>query len=188
MANHLEDLVAEWLEFNGYFVRKSVLVGKRELGGFDGELDVVGLHPRTKHLLHIECSLDAIGWAKRHERFALKFDRGRKFVASLFDGLEMNSDPDQVALLQNGGGDRSTLGGARLVWVSEFIREVMADLGSMPPDKQAVPSNYPLLRTLQLAAQPFKKRPLADPLVPAETIQIRKRLFPQGLPVENGTA
>ena len=44
MSNHLEDLTAEWLEFNGYFVRKSVLVGRRDKGGWEGELDVVAVH------------------------------------------------------------------------------------------------------------------------------------------------
>jgi hypothetical protein len=86
VSNHLEDLVAEWLEYNGYFVRKSVLVGKREKGGFEGELNVVGLHPKTKHLLHVECSLDAHTWEKREARFAGKFERGRKYIAPLFGG------------------------------------------------------------------------------------------------------
>lgn len=45
VANHLEDLTAEWLEFNGYFVRKSDPVGKRDQGGWEGELDVVAVHP-----------------------------------------------------------------------------------------------------------------------------------------------
>ena len=32
--NHLEQLVAEWLQYNGYFVRVSVPVGPRPKGGF----------------------------------------------------------------------------------------------------------------------------------------------------------
>ncbi len=42
-VNHLEQLVAEWLQFNGYYVRVSVQVGPRPKGGFEGELDVVGI-------------------------------------------------------------------------------------------------------------------------------------------------
>ena len=45
--NHLEQLVAEWLQYRGYFVRVSVPVGARPNGGFEGELDVVGLHLRS---------------------------------------------------------------------------------------------------------------------------------------------
>jgi hypothetical protein len=36
--NHLEQLVAEWLQYNGYFVRLSVQVGGRARGGYEGEL------------------------------------------------------------------------------------------------------------------------------------------------------
>jgi len=35
MANHLEQLVAEWLEFKGYFVRRNVKVGKLPRGGHE---------------------------------------------------------------------------------------------------------------------------------------------------------
>lgn len=33
MAKHLEQLVAEWLEYKGFFVRTNVKVGKRPPGG-----------------------------------------------------------------------------------------------------------------------------------------------------------
>jgi hypothetical protein len=32
--NHLEALTAEWLNYNGYFVRTAVKVGKRAKGGW----------------------------------------------------------------------------------------------------------------------------------------------------------
>ncbi len=38
MANFLEQLVAEWYEHQGYFVRRNVQVGKRTKGGYEGEL------------------------------------------------------------------------------------------------------------------------------------------------------
>jgi hypothetical protein len=168
MSNHLEDLTAEWLEYNGYFVRKSVLVGKRPNGGFEGELDVVGLHPQTRHLIHIECSLDADTWSRREERFTAKFDRGRRHIGSLFTGLDLNSEPDQVALMQFGGGTRIQLGGARIIWVSDFITDIIAVLRTRSPDKRAVPSTLPLLRSIQLAAQPPKARKSVGSLIPAQ--------------------
>ena len=58
-VNHLEQLVAEWYEYQGYFVRKNVLVGKRAKGGYECELDIVAFNPATKKLVHIEPSLDA---------------------------------------------------------------------------------------------------------------------------------
>jgi hypothetical protein len=166
VANHLEDLTAEWLEFNGYFVRKSVLVGKRDKGGWEGELDVVAVHPATKHLLHIECSLDAHTWDKRETRFTAKFERGRRYIGDLFAGLGIENEPDQVALLGLGGGPRTHIGGARIVWVADLVADILAKLSTRRFDKSAVPSTLPLLRTMQLAAQPARQRKLASGLLP----------------------
>lgn len=86
-SNHLEQLIAEWYEYQGYFVRRNILVGKRAKGGYECELDIVAFHPLTKHLVHIEPSLDANSWAVREARFKRKFDAGRKYIPGLFDGL-----------------------------------------------------------------------------------------------------
>ncbi|MBA4760657.1 hypothetical protein [Sphingomonas sp.] len=175
MSNHLEDLTAEWLEYNGYFVRKSVLVGKRDKGGFEGELDVVGLHPQTRHLIHIECSLDADPWAKRELRFSGKFDRGRRYIMPLFDGLDLDVVPDQIALLQFGGGGRNSIGGGRIVWVRDFIQEILSVLSTRSPDKMAVPSTLPLVRTMQLAAQAVRKSPAQTTLLPPTVSQLQSK-------------
>lgn len=45
VPNFLEQLVAEWYEYRGYFVRRNVLVGRRSQGGQDGELDIVAFNP-----------------------------------------------------------------------------------------------------------------------------------------------
>lgn len=80
MANHLERLVAEWLEFKGYFVRCNVNVGIFPRGGYAGELDVVAYHPIENRLIHIETSTDAATWQEREERFKKKFDAGGKHI------------------------------------------------------------------------------------------------------------
>lgn len=75
--NHLEQLVAEWYEYRGYFVRRNVQVGPRTKGGYECELDVVAFHPAQNHLVHIEPSMDADSWTKREKRYAKKFSAGR---------------------------------------------------------------------------------------------------------------
>lgn len=55
--NYLEQLVAEWYEYQGYFVRRNILVGKRDKGGHECELDVVAFNPETQHLVHVEPSM-----------------------------------------------------------------------------------------------------------------------------------
>ncbi len=154
--NHLEQLVAEWLQYNGYFVRVSVQVGPRKLGGFEGELDVVGFNFASQHLVHVECSLDALADAKRQAKFSLKFERGRRFIKDVFRGVPLPSDPEQIAVLQFASGNVRDYGGARLVTVRELIHEIYDGLKATSPFSKAVPSNLPLLRTLQLAADATK--------------------------------
>ena len=58
-SNFLEELVAEWYQFQEYFIRRNVLVGRLDHGGHEGELDIVAFHPSKNHLVHIEPSSDA---------------------------------------------------------------------------------------------------------------------------------
>jgi len=81
MANNfLEQLVAEWYEYRGYFVRRNVPVGRRARGGYEAELDVVAFNPGTRHLVHLEPSMDAESWETRERRFRRKFDAGREHI------------------------------------------------------------------------------------------------------------
>ena len=73
MPNFLEQLASEWYEFRGYFVRRNVHVGRRARGGWECELDVVAFNPKSKHLIHLEPSMDALHWDKREARFCKKF-------------------------------------------------------------------------------------------------------------------
>lgn len=150
--NHLEQLVSEWLQYKDYFVRASVQVGPRAKGGFEGELDIVGFDFDNKHLIHVECSLDAASWEDRETKFSKKFERGRKYVKDVFKGFALPENLDQVALLQFANGTRKEIGGARIVTVKHFIREILDGLKGTSPSSGAVPSTFPLIRTLQLSA------------------------------------
>ncbi len=46
--NFLEQLVAEWYAYKGYFVRTNIKFGKRIRGGYEGEMDVVAFDPKEK--------------------------------------------------------------------------------------------------------------------------------------------
>ena len=70
--NFLEQLVAEWYEYEGYFVRSNVRARKRAKGGWDAELDVLAYDPSNLTLLHVETSGDAASWAERKLRFRTK--------------------------------------------------------------------------------------------------------------------
>jgi len=153
-GNHLETLVAEWYEYRGYFVRRYVQVGKLAGGGYECELDVVAFHPTQRLLVQIEPSLDSNSWAKREIRYAKKFEAGRKYIPALFDGIPIPKHIDQIGLFVYGGGDeRRQLAGGRIMFARELMADIRAAISHKKVASAAIPEEYPLLRTLQFAAQ-----------------------------------
>jgi hypothetical protein len=152
--NHLEQLVAEWYEYQGYFVRKNIKVDPRPNGGYNCELDVVAFNPETKKIVHIEPSSDAMSWAKREERYLKKFEAGRKYIPDLFPSFEIRGDKEQIALFLFGSKSTwSTIAGGKVQLVSELMIEICEDLSLKSVAKKAVPEQFALLRTIQLSTE-----------------------------------
>lgn len=151
MTNHLEQLISEWLEYKGYFVRRNVKVGKLSHGGFEGELDVVAYHPLNNHLFHIEPSIDAHTWTKREERFRKKFDAGQKYIIDeILPWLPHNKTFDQWAVLWGSDKNHPEVGGGKVVPIWELYRMIAKDIiGIGKLENQAIPQQFPLLRTMQ---------------------------------------
>ena len=159
MANNfLEQLVTEWYEYQGYFVRRNVPVGKRIRGGHEAELDVVAFNASARHVVHIEPSMDAESWEKRERRFKSKFDAGRKYIPALFPGFDLPNEIEQIAILALASKtNHPTLGGAKVLIVSDLLREIMEDLSAKKIASGAVPEHHALLRTLQFVVEYRKK-------------------------------
>jgi len=152
--NFLEQLLAEWYELKGYFIRKNVLVGKRAQGGYDCELDLIAFHPGEKHLVHIEASMDASSWEEREKRFKKKFDAGKKYIPDLFIGLDIPTDIEQIAVLVFASKQkRGTLAGGTLKLGNELMEEIFKDLESRSIYSYTIPEQFPILRALQFVAQ-----------------------------------
>ena len=153
-GNHLEQLVAEWYEYRGYFVRRNVLVGKRAKGGYECELDVVAFNPETRHLVHIEPSMDADTWERREKRFRTKFAAGRKHIPKLFTGLDIPDQVEQLAVLCFASTKNHTMvGGGKIMLLRDLVVEVLDELKSHRVASHMVPEQFPLLRTLQFVCE-----------------------------------
>jgi len=150
-TNFLEQLAAEWYEFNGYFVRRNVLVGKRVEGGHECELDVVAFHPEKRHLVQIEPSMDADSWELREKRYKKKFDAGQKYIPSLFSGFDLPKKIDQIALFGFAGKKHpEKIGGGNVLVTQELILEILRNLKKYNYENRSIPEQYIILRTLQL--------------------------------------
>lgn len=149
-GNYLEQLIAEWYEYQGYYVRRNVLVGKRLKGGYEGELDVVAFNPVTKDLVHIELSMDADSWAEREDRFNKKFEAGREYIPKIFRGLDLPDDIDQRAVFGSASKrNRQTLAGGDLWLIEEVLEEIFKDLRNKKLASNAVPEHLVILRSFQ---------------------------------------
>ena len=150
--NFLEQVIAEWFSYEGYFVKTNIKFGKLPRGGFTGEMDVVAFHPQTRELVHIETSTDALSWEDRCKRFKQKFESAelhyRDSFQFPFDPIRRiaivgfgHTVPDEV---KNMLGERIGVESVR-----EFFRNVAAELRGRDPSKQAISENLPLLRAMQ---------------------------------------
>jgi hypothetical protein len=159
MANNfLEQLVSEWYEYQGYFVRRNVPVGKRSRGGYECELDIVAFDAVKRHLVHIEPSMDAESWTQRELRFGKKFDAGLKYIPGLFPGLDLPEEIEQIAIFAFASRtNHPTLAGRQVLLVSDLMREIMEDLSDKKIASAAVPEHHPILRTLQFVVEYRKK-------------------------------
>lgn len=155
--NHLEKLTRQYYDWKGYLVKGNVKVERLARGGWGGELDIVAYHPQTKHLVHIEPSIDAHSWTKREERFEKKFRFGREYIyKDVFPWLSKDTPLEQIAILITSS--RKKLCGGKVISIDEFVKQIKVEisaLGAMA--KNAIPEEYDLLRTIQLMTSGYYK-------------------------------
>ena len=152
--NHLEQLIAEWYEYQGYFVKRNVLVGKRLGGGYDCELDVIAFHPVKNHVVHLEPSLDADSWAIRELRFQKKFAAGKEHYKEVFPGLFLPDEIDQIAVLVFAtGANHPLLGGGKVKIADQLLEEIFSGLRNKRLESEAIPEQWPILRSFQYVNQ-----------------------------------
>jgi hypothetical protein len=157
-VNHLESLIVEYLEWQGYLVRKNMKVGRLAHGGWSMEIDVVGYRPATESaledLVHYESSIDAHSWEKRQQRFEKKFTIALRHIKTdIFPWLQKSKCPiRQIAVLISHPQNRHELAGAKIQSIDELVFEIGQAIRQQGAAiKNAVPETYPLLRTLQFA-------------------------------------
>ncbi|MDP2917595.1 MAG: hypothetical protein Q8O16_06680 [Dehalococcoidia bacterium] len=148
--NYLEELIAEWYQYQGYFVRRNVMVGLRPEGGYECELDIIAFDTAQKRLIQIEPSSDAVSWIKRESRYQKKFDAGNKYIPNMFKGLDLPTKIEQVALFTTRSKqNRDTIAGGKVVLISELLQEIFTNIPGST-ERKAIPEQFPILRTLQL--------------------------------------
>ena len=147
----LEQIVAEWYAYTGYFVRTNIKFGKREKGGWKGEMDVIAFHPIEKTLIHIETSMDAEPWLSRKSKFQRKFKDAKDHYHDLFK-FEINKI-QQIAIVGVGKPKTPVDFGdeIKIILIPDFFKTITSHLSTINPMESAIPEQYPLLRAIQFA-------------------------------------
>jgi len=149
---YLEQLAREWYEYLGYFVRRDLWVGLESDGSYECELDVVAYHPLRRHLVHLEPSLDLLPAAEKERHFQLKFDAGKKYLHRMF-GPPAGLHVERLALVLASDDEHpGTIGGGRVLLLSELLADIVGHLAQIDPTSALVPEQWPLIRTLHFAA------------------------------------
>ena len=159
---HLEVLVAEYLDWQGFLVKRNVKVGRLSHGGWEGELDVVGYKPDEQKIVHYELSLDASPWSVREARYEKKMKAGRTHIQkTLFPWLPSTVKIEQIAAFPTIG-NRTSLAGAELMTVDAIVQEIVSAVSKQGrAASNAISEYYPLLRAIQLATCGYSRAPKA---------------------------
>jgi hypothetical protein len=156
--NYLEQLVYEWYEYQGYFVRCNTHVGKRAAGGYECELDIVAFHPTTMHIIHVEPSMDAHSWEERERRYRKKFEAGKKYIPHMIPGFKIGTPIEQVAIFgMLKRKSRENLAGGKVLGISDLLKSIINELSNLKIAKEAVPEQFPLLRNIQFICEHSKE-------------------------------
>ncbi len=154
LLNFLEQVVAEWFNFKGYFVKTNIRFGKGSHGGVEGEMDVIAFCPKTKEFVHVEASTSAASWTKQCAAIEKKFDSAGQHYDDMFEFLR--SPTRRIAIAGFGrvapARPKERLGesGIMLESIPELFRKIIADLQDQPVAKGTIPENLTILRSIQI--------------------------------------
>ena len=150
--DYLENLVREWYEFQGYFVRQALWVGLGPDGSYDCELDVVAFHPLHRHVVQVEPIFDLLPFAERETHLRTKFDAGKKYLHRLF-GIAPQLHIEQIALIATPmAPTHRAIGGGRVMRLAELVTDIVQHFEELGAAGEPVSDQWALIRTLQLAA------------------------------------
>ena len=151
--DYLEQLLRQWYEYQGYFVRSDLWVGLQSDGTYDCELDIVAFHPVRRHVVHIEPSYELLASKDTEQHFQTKFDAGKKYLHRLF-GLEDHLHIEQYALIVGRQNVHwHTIGGGRIVMLSDFLSDILQRLSGFGIANSMIPEQWPLILTLQWVSE-----------------------------------
>ena len=98
--------------------------------------------------------MDATSWSEREKRFKKKFDAGKKYIPKLFEGLDIPSEIEQIAVLIFASkSTKESLAGGELILGNELLEQIFEDIQGRTIYSHTIPEQFPILRAFQFVAQ-----------------------------------
>jgi len=153
--NVFEQLVSEWYEYQGYFVRRNNTIGH-------AELDALAYLPDKRLVVHIETGKDA----ETGPSVDAKILRKMRFLPAEY-ARALNCQVDDVKKIAIYGWQRTKakprqLGDVTVITLADFVRDINDTLKRLNTRVETITQNYPLLSAMQWSlwaeAKPRYKR------------------------------
>jgi len=162
--NFLEELVAQWYEFKGFFIRRNIQFGVGTQGGREGEIDLLAFNPSTKEAIHIETAVPSLSYKEFGESHRKKFEGAEKYYKEL---LNPNINPNSVkkiSIVHTSSIPRKdsiktfeSIAGSKLIHLSVLLDEIITELEKQDPKSHIIEESYSLLRMSQILIHHPKK-------------------------------
>lgn len=90
----------------------------------------------------------------RERRYRKKFDAGKEHIPTLFRGLTVPREIEQIALFVYGSNrTHKTVGGGTVLTIRTLLGEIFESLRSQGLSTRAIPEHMPILRSFQFVAE-----------------------------------
>ena len=98
--------------------------------------------------------MDANSWQERERRYKKKFEAGKKYIPFMIPGFKPGTRIDQIALFGLlKSQPREELAEGKVWSVSNLLQNIVAELRLRKVASEAVPEQFPLLRTVQFMCE-----------------------------------
>ena len=152
MNNWLEQLAAEWYEYQGYLIRRNRRLDKAARGGYHHEYYLIAYCPKSRELVHVEAGQATDSWAKTTENFKRKFAGSKENCCREFEGLAEPVSFRMIALLATGSrrsSRRLEIPNVETLYLYELFAQIVERVEPEHWWTKGVPEQFPTLRTIQ---------------------------------------
>lgn len=148
----LEQLVQEYYDIQGYWVRTNVNYGPGRRGGYSGDADVLAFEPHNRVLVHLEVSMGAEKWEEKKATVTKKFKKAKDHYEAMCPHPFVRTE--KVAITGWSSSPAPiTIPGVDIWTLGQFMHKVVELVTNRFRGSKLPPEQYPLLRAVSFTCK-----------------------------------